>query len=130
MSGDEYPREFLPANLDDTKIADFRNVAEFLFARNTTAEDRAQIRDAAEGIRTELIADGVDLDDIDDCEILWQGWYTTCRTYQPYLIGDVPGAVAEEIHYHAVRAMQWSGMILLLVTEPNVPEPIPSEENQ
>ncbi len=115
-----FPDWALPDNPADTTMADFRMIAEWHFNNTTTEADRPVVRRMAATYREELIKDGVDLDDETVVDVLWQGWYTCTRAWLNFMLQDCPGD-AEHTAFHATRAMQWSGMTLLLATE-DIPE--------
>ncbi len=110
----------------DESMANTRAVAEWLFLNRADDEDRAAVRERAEAQRTLLADVGLDATDYEVGEQLWTAWLCSSANWQSFLTQDCQDP--RHLIFHCVRALQWSGMILLLTCEPNIPDPEPKPE--
>ena len=98
----------------------FRIIAEWLYINGTVREDREYAREVAAIHRSRYEEAGIDATASDQAEMLWHAWYLNSACWQQFILGDC----FDEAHIeeHATRALQWSGIVLLLTTE-DVPNP-------
>ena len=127
---DDDAREFLEAvlNGDPNDPHDARVVAEHCWAHYTDPAHRRYLRERAAMHRRQLEECGHDLSSDAVCHGLWVAWLHSSSTWQQYIMGDC--LETEHMEYHATRALQWSGIVLLLTTEPTTPDPIDTEVSE
>lgn len=126
MMGDGDPMPEVPQMLTDLMHdapedpSSFRIVAEWLYVHGTMPEDRVYARETAATHRSRFADAGIDATASDTAELLWQAWYLNSACWQQFILGDCFDD--DHMEEHATRALQWSGIVLLLITE-DVPNP-------
>jgi hypothetical protein len=115
----KFPEEMLTG--DPENLSDHRAVIEWCWLNYTTPEDREVLRNRAEANAKILTDSGHDLDNPHVVEGLWVSWLCSSANWQQFIDTDC----GDEGHmaWHSARALQWSGMILLLATDKTVPDP-------
>ena len=106
----------------DNAMEGLRAAAEWLYHHQTTPENRVLIRGRADIQRKMLEEAGIHPADPDIGDGMWQLWLCDSSNWQTFLIQDCEHI--DHMKLHAIRALQWSSMILLLTTEPYTPEPL------
>ncbi len=108
----------------DDKLSEHRASIEILFHQKATRGDRALVREKAAQQRQILIDDGFDLSPSGSGrDLLWRAWVMSSANWQSFIMQDCV-TDAEHITSHGMRAQQWGGMILLLTTDPETPDPL------
>ena len=121
MNLEGFPDELLSD--DPESLVDARLVLEWCWTNVASPEDRINIRRRAEDYRTKLIETGHDLDNPHVIDGLWEFWYISSATWQTFISQDCTTHESEHLAFHATRALQWSGMVLLAALEKNLPNP-------
>ncbi len=119
--GDGFP-DWIHLDSNEESMGNFRATSEWLFTNRTGKPERDMIRRESESQRKVLVNAGFDPLDIEEGERLWQAWLCSSSNWQMFLVADCQDEEREHMVFHMQRALQWSGMILLLTTE-SVPEP-------
>ena len=105
---------------DQTDMANTRAVAEWLYQNRASSEDRRILRAQAAQQRDHL-SRFFDLEDYEVVDALWESWYCSTATWQTFILGDCSDV--NHMLQHALRAVQWSGIVLLLATDRTITHP-------
>lgn len=115
--------EVVPDNrFGPDQLAEYRALAEWRFYNQLDDTGRANVRSQADLFRSTLQQAGLDPLDPDNAAKLWLGWLSTVSLCQHVLDVCCP---EDQMHvsFHALQAVHYSGVVTLLITEPNIPDP-------
>ena len=115
---------------DEQDVSMFRAKAEWCWFNMLDQQTRDQVRLIGINQTQYLIEAGYeDPTDLVTADRLWKAWYMSSVNWQMFITSDCGMDEGEQAHLtmHAVRALQWSAVLLLIVTEPDLPDP-PQEQ--
>jgi hypothetical protein len=115
----DFPDEMMPDDGEKVSIAEYRAMAEWHWAHNTSPQSRPHLRERSDRRRAELCEQDVDLDDHRQVDALWAGWQHTWHEALNYGVDSF----GEELLPMLVHVMQYTSIMLLLSTE-DVPDPL------